>query len=110
MALNQVQVDFVNEVARPHFEAMVKMIDGLDIFIADYDAIQGSADALPEDATVLDDNADGTAPRADAPQLTGLLVKQLRNFSNTMSGTVNAAQKDILIAAMVRGLATVLRG
>lgn len=108
MALNQVQVKFINEAARVHMESIVKALHTLDTFVADYDALQATADALPEDATVMDDNTTGTAPRADAPQLTGLNVKQLRDFSASMSAVVNAAAKQVLVGKMVRPLGTVL--
>jgi len=108
MALNQVQVDFVNEAARPHMEEIIRALHVLDTFVADYDAIQGSADALPEDATVLDDGAGGTAPRTDAPQLTGVQVKTLRDLSNSMSAVVIQATKTVLISKMVRPLSQVL--
>jgi hypothetical protein len=107
--MNTVQVNFVNNAARPHMEEIVKAIHVLDTFVADYDALQNSADAIPEDATVLDDNSTGTAPRSDAPQLTGAQVKTLRDLSANMSAQVIAATKETLISKMVRPLAQVLK-
>lgn len=108
MALNQVQVTFVNEAVRVHMERFVLALEVLDTFAADYAAIQGSADALPEDATVMDDNAAGTAPRADAPQLTGAQIKTLNDLSVSMSAVVTPSVKTTLISKMVRPLAVVL--
>jgi hypothetical protein len=109
MALNIVQRDFVNDAARPHMEQIVKALHVLDTFVADYDALQSSADALPVNSTVLDDGPDGTAPRDDAPVLTGGQVKALRDLSASMSAVIDAPTKEILISKMVRALAVVLR-
>jgi histidine ammonia-lyase len=107
MALNQVQQDFVNGAARPQMEVIVRILHELDTFVEDYDALQGSADALPTDSTVLDDA--GSAPRDDAPELTGAQLQTLRNVSENMSLEINAATKDTLISKMVRPLAIVLK-
>jgi len=103
MPLNEVQDAFLNNAGRPHMETVVRILHELDTFVADYDAIQGSADALPEDATVLDDG------RTDAPTLTGAQLKTLRDVSANMSAQINAATKGVLISKMVRALAVVLR-
>jgi len=107
MALNQVQQDFINNAARPHMEVMIRILHELDTYVADYDALQGSADALPIDATVLDDA--GAAPRDDAPILTGADLQNMRNFSENMSAPVGAVAKDVLISKMVRTLNSILR-
>lgn len=107
MALNKVQQDFINNAARPHMEEMIRMVHVLDTYIADYDALQASGDALPTNATVLDDA--GAAPRDDAPQLTGEDLTNMRNFSNNMSLVVGAVAKETLIGKMVRNLNSVLR-
>lgn len=107
MALNQVQADFVNNAARPHMEEVVKALHVLDTYVADYDALQASGDALPVDATVLDDAL--TAPRDDAPQLTGADLQNLRDFSANMSAVVGATAKQVLIGKMVRTLNNVLK-
>jgi hypothetical protein len=107
MPLNQVQQDFVNQAARQHMETVVRSLHELDTFVADYDSLQAGVDALPEDATVLDDA--GAAPRTDAPELTGANVKALRDFSANMSAIVGASAKQTLIGKMVRSLGVVLR-
>lgn len=107
MPLNTVQQDFVNGAARPHMETLVRILHELDSFVADYDALQATGDALPIDATVLDDA--GSAPRDDAPNLTGADLQNLRDFSANMSAVVGAAAKQTLIARMVRSLSKVLR-
>lgn len=103
MPLNEVQSRFVNEAARPHMESIVRILHELDTFVADYDAIQGSSDALVEDATILDDG------RTDAPLLSGANIKSLRDFSANMSAIVSPSAKDVLISKMVRALSTVLK-
>ena len=107
MPLNQVQQDFVNNAARPHMEEMIRMVHVLDTYIADYDALQATADSLPIDATVLDDA--GATPRDDAPILTGADLQNMRNFSNSMSAVIGTAAKQTLVGKMVRNLNTVLR-
>lgn len=107
MPLNKVQQDFINTAARPHMEVIVRVLHELDTFTADYDALQSSADAIPEDATVMDDA--GGAPRTDAPQLTGAQVKMLRDLSAQMSAIVTPVVKETLISKMVRSLGSVLR-
>ena len=107
MALNQVQQDFVNNAARPHLEVMIRIIHQLDTFIADYDAIQATGDALPTDTTILDDA--GAAPRDDAPNLTGTDLANMKTFSANMSAVVGATAKNVLIGKMVRELSSVLR-
>ena len=102
MALNEVQHAFVNGAGRPHMETLVRILHQLDVFVADYDALQAGPDALPEDGTILDDG------RTDAPQLTGLHLKQLLDFSNNMSAIVGPTAKQVLIGLMVRDLNTVL--
>lgn len=105
---NQVQRDFINNAARPHMEEMIRMIHVLDTYVADYNALQGSVDALGVDATILNDG-DDTTPRSDAPQLSGADLQNMRNFSENMSAVVGAIAKDQLISKMVRNLNSVLR-
>lgn len=107
MALNEVQVKFLNETARPFLETMVRILDDLDTFIADYDAIQAGSDALPTDATVLDDNVTGTGPRSDAPTWTGSNVAALRTYSASMRAVVNTAAEQVLVQKCVRPLAQI---
>ena len=106
--MNQVQIKHVNETARPFMESLVKIKHDLDVFVADYDALQAGNDALPEDSTVLDDNVTGNAPRDDAPQLIGQNLKALRDFAASMSSVVSAQAEQVLIQKMVRSLAVVL--
>ena len=103
MPLNEVQIAFLNEAARPHMETLVRNLHELDTWVADYDALQAGPDFLPEDGTVLDDG------RTDAPSLPGANVKALRDFSADMSAVVTPAAKQILISLMVRSLGVVLR-
>lgn len=106
MALNQVQVTFVNEVVRPHIERLIRLSSELDAFIADY---ANQQTPLPTDGTVLTDNADGTAARADAPQLTGAMVANLNTFSVNMRANISEAAYNALVAAAVRPVETILR-
>lgn len=105
---NQVQRDFINNAARPHMEEMIRMIHVLDTYIADYNALQASADVLPTTAAILDDGTD-TAPRDDAPQLSGEDLANMATFSANMSAVVGAVAKQTLIGKMVRNLNSVLR-
>lgn len=107
MPLNEVQVDHVNGVVRPFLERLILALDTIDTFVAEYDALQGGANALPTDGTVLDDGAGGTAPRTDAPQLTGAQVALLRDRAASMSAVLSASEKRTLIDKMVRDLATI---
>jgi len=88
-------------------ETFIRAVHDLDVFVADYDAVQSSTDALPEDATVLDDA--GAVPRADAPELTGAELKTLRDLSAGMSMVLTPTVKQTLISRMVRSLNAVLR-
>lgn len=106
MALNQVQVKFVNEVVRPHIERLIRFASELDAFNADF---ANQQTPLPTDATVLTDNTDGTAARADAPQLTGAMVSSLATFSTNMRTQINAASLNALIAAAVRPVEQIIR-
>lgn len=107
MALNQVQIDFTNNAARPHMEEIIRMVHVLDTYVADYDALQSTVDALPVDATELDDA--GATPRSDAPILTGADLANMRNFSSNMSAVIGTVAKETLIGKMKRNLNSVLR-
>jgi len=107
MALNKVQQDFVNNALRPAIERTIQNKHYEDTFIADYDAIQASADALPEDATILDDAGD--APRSDAPTLTGIQGSQLRSLLAARSAVITPVIEETFIGKMVRSLNSVLR-
>jgi len=101
--MSEVSDKFINEVARPHMETFIRAIHNFDSMVADYNALQAGPDALPEDAT------DVSTGRTDAPSLTGLDVKQLRDFSVAMSAVVSPAAKQVLIGLMVRPLNIVLK-
>lgn len=103
MPLSEIQKPFVAGVVRPQMETIIRNLHELSVFVDDYDALQATVNALPEDDTVLDDEVAG------GPTLTGLNVKQLRDFSNNMSAVVTPAAKQILISLMTRDLATVLK-
>ncbi len=106
--MNQVQIDFINNTVRPQMETIIRDLHELDTFVADYDAIQAGSDAIPEDATVMNDNRTGDAPRSDAPELTGAQIKVLRDLSASMSAIIDGPTKQTLVSRMVRALATVL--
>ncbi len=103
MPLNEVQNSHVQEAVRPHMETIIRVLHDLDTFVADHDALQGSADALSETNAPLDDG------RTDAPVLTGAQVKTLRDLSASMSLVIDAPTKETLVSKMVRPLALVLR-
>ena len=104
MPVNPGQYAFINGAGRPFMETFIRGVYNLDDFVADYDALQASIDALPEDATALDDG------RTDAPALTGADLKNLRDFAANMSAVLTPAAKQILIGLMVRPLTKVRNG
>lgn len=106
MALNPVQVKFINEAVRPTIEKLILFRSQLDAFVLDFDNQQT---ALPTNGTVLDDNQDGTAPRTDAPQLTGAQVSQLRTFCANMRDQISGTALNTLVALSVRPVETILR-
>src|SRR5687768_392321 len=104
MALSEVQVKFVNEVVRPMIERVILFRSQLDAFVLDkiervilfrsqLDAFVLDFDnqqtPVPTNATVMDDNSSGTAPRTDAPQLTGAQITSLRNFCAGMRDQIS---------------------
>ena len=108
MALNPVQVAFVREVVRPLVERIILHCNQLDAFIADYDNQQTP---IPNSgSTPLDDNNDGTAPRIDAPQLTGDQIGALRTFVGNMRAAVSAGSYNALVSVSVRSVEAILRG
>jgi hypothetical protein len=106
MALNPNQVRFVNEVARPMIEKLIRFRSELDAFVMDY---ANQQTPLPTNAVSLDDNADGTAPRMDAPTLQGSHVASLNTFCTNMRDTISGATLNTLIQLSVRPVETILR-
>jgi hypothetical protein len=106
MALNQVQVKFVNEAIRPMIEKLIRFRSELDALVVDFDNQQTP---LPTDGTVLTDNTDGSAPRADAPQITGAQATALRTFCAGMRDQINASAHNILVQLSVRSVEQILR-
>ena len=107
MALNSVQVKFVNEAARPMVEQLILFRSKLDAFVLDYDNQQTP---LPTTAAVLDDNSEGTAPRTDAPQITGAQAQSLRTFCANMRDQITGACLNTLVQVAVRSVESILRG
>ena len=107
MALNQVQQDKVQELIRPQLDIMIRAKRDLENFVTDFDAFQLTSDALPTDATVLDDA--GAAPREDAPTLVGTDIQNIRNFSENMAAVIGTTAEQVLIGKMKRTLSSVLR-
>lgn len=106
MPLNQVQVAFVRDVIRPMVEKLIRFRSELDAFVLDFDNQQT---ALPTNATVLEDNADGLTPRADAPNITGAQATSLRNFCLGMRDQITPANLNTLINVSARSVETILR-
>jgi hypothetical protein len=106
MPLNPVQVQYVNAVVRPMIERLILFRSELDAFVLDYDNQQTP---LPTTAAVLDDNAAGTAPRTDAPTLTGAQVAQLRTFCAGMRDQISATALNTLVQTAVRSVEAILR-
>lgn len=106
MPLNPVQVLFVREVARPTIERLIRLKSELDAFVLDFD---NQWTPIPTSAVALDDNDTGTAPRADAPALTGAQVTQLRGFCANMSGQISGPALNTLVQVAVRSVESILR-
>jgi hypothetical protein len=106
MALNQTQVKFVNEAIRPMVEELILFKSKLDAFVLDFDNQQTP---LPTNATVLDDNDAGTAPRIDAPQITGAQATSLRTFCFNMSAQITPASLAALVNVSARPVEHILR-
>lgn len=106
MPLNTVQVAFVNESARPMVESLIRYRSELEAFVLQFDNQQ---DAIPTSAVALDDNSTGTAPRDDAPLLTGQRVSQLRTFANDMFSQIDSVALDILVSLAVRPVGNIIR-
>jgi hypothetical protein len=106
MALNPVQVKFVNEVVRPMVERLILFRSELDAFVLDFDNQQT---ALPTTAVALDDNAAGTAPRTDAPAITGAQATSLRTFCVSMRDQITPASLNTLVNVSARSVEQILR-
>lgn len=106
MPLNQTQVKFVG-VSRQMVEKLIRFRSELDAYVLDYDN-QG-ASALPTTAVALDDNEAGTAPRADAPAITGAQIQSLRGFALGMRDQISGATLNTLISVSVRSVEEILR-
>jgi hypothetical protein len=106
ISLNPVQRAFVNETVRPMIERLIQFRYELDAFVLDYDNQQAP---IPTLADVLNDNADGTAPRTDAPELQGSQLLQLRNFAANMRDQISGAALNALVSLAVRDVLTVMK-
>lgn len=106
MPLNQVQVQFVREAARPMINVLILFHSKLNAFVADYDNQQTP---LATTAAVLDDNESGNGPRIDVPTIQGLQIQQLRNFCASMRDQITAVSLNSLIALSDRPLETIIR-
>jgi|GEM_PF-5946634 len=104
--LNNVQRTYVNEVARPMIERLIKFRYELDAFVLDTDNMQNP---IANIADVLNDAEGGTSPRADAPTLQGNQITQLRNFAANMRDQINAATLNTLVSLSVRSVQDILR-
>ena len=104
--LNEVQRAFISETVRPFLEDMVRITSRMDTFMLDYDNQQN---AIATTETDLGDGVDGTAPRTDAPVMTGTQLGTLRTIVTTMRAGITAGQYNALISLLVRDLNTVIR-
>lgn len=106
MALTPVQVTFVNDVVRPMVEKLILFRSQLDAFVLDFDNQQSP---IPTNASVLDDNNTGTAPRTDAPNITGAQANSLRGFCANMRDQISGVALNTLISVAVRDIEAILR-
>lgn len=104
--LNPVQRAYVNEVVRPMVERIIYFRDQLDAFLLEADNQQTP---IPNVADTLNDGADGTTPRTDAPVLQGTHVTSLRTFAANMRDQISGAALNTLVALAVRDVETIIR-
>jgi hypothetical protein len=105
--INQVQRTFVQGSARQHIETVIRFKSLLDSYVDDYDNQQTP---IAETADIINDNRDLTAPRDDAPNLTGNDLKTLRDLSQIMSNTLDTAYENDLISLAARPVSSIRRG
>lgn len=96
--LNQVQRNFVREVARPMIERLIIALDDLDSYIV---SANNQQTPIVNSADILGDE-DGVSPRVNAPTLTGTNIAQLLTFVTNMRAQVTTAQLNALVALAVR--------
>ena len=97
---------FVNKTIRQGLEYVVRLRYYLDALVS---AIDNQADPIAADTEVLNDGRLSDAPRADAPQLQGVHIKQLRDMAAGMRDQLSAGDTGVLASLMVRDLNTVIR-
>ena len=97
---------FVNKTKRQGLEYVVRLRYYLDALVS---AIDNQADPIAADTEVLNDDRLSDAPRADAPQLQGVHIKQLRDLAAGMRDQISAENTSALSSLMVRDLNTVIR-
>ena len=97
---------FVNKTIRQGLEYVVRLRYYLDALVS---AIDNQADPIAADTEVLNDDRLSDAPRADAPQIQGVHIKQLRDLAAGMRDQISAENTSALSSLMVRDLDTVIR-
>ena len=97
---------FVNKTIRQGLEYVVRLRYYLDALVS---AIDNQVDPIAADTEVLNDDRLSDAPRADAPQLQGVHIKQLRDLAAGMRDQISAENTSALSSLMVRDLDTVIR-
>ena len=97
---------FVNKTIRQGLEYVVRLRYYLDALVS---AIDNQADPIAADTEVLNDDRLSDAPRADAPQIQGVHIKQLRDLAAGMRDQISAENTSALSSLMVRDLNTVIR-
>lgn len=105
ISLDPVQRAYINEVARPMIENLIRFRYQLDAFVLDTDNQQNP---IPNISDVLNDNDSGTAPRSDAPQITGANITQLRNFAASMRDQISQTALTALVKLAVRDVQTII--
>ena len=104
--LNAEQKVFVNKIIRQGLEHVVRMRYYLDALVS---VIDNQQYPIVADTEVLNDDRLSDAPRADAPQLQGVHIKQLRDLAAGMRDQISAENTSALSSLMVRDLNTVIR-
>lgn len=105
--LNEVQRAYINGTCRPMIERLIKLCDELDSFLLE---AANQQTPITNNGDDLGDGASGTAPRTDAPKLTGAQIASLVTFATNLRAQINASALNTLVSVAVRDVATINAG
>lgn len=104
--LSPQQRQHVNETVRPAIEQLVAIHDWLDGLVTE---LSNQQEPIANTSDLLGDGPDGTAPRTDAPTLTGQNVAQLLTFATGMRDQITNVALSALVKLSVRDYNTIKR-